>query len=51
MIQYQILQTKIISNVRETVRRIAKRIMGVKGLNYRPQTHLARGIYYLAFLA
>ena len=32
LIQYQILQTKIISNVSQTVRRITKDIMGVKGL-------------------
>ena len=32
LIQYQILQTKITSNVWQIVRRITKDIMGVKGL-------------------
>ena len=33
LIQYQILQTDIISNLWQTVRRIANEILGVKGLN------------------
>ena len=32
MIQYQILQIYIIRNVRQTARRIANEILGVKGL-------------------